>query len=131
VELIHVDLECSERPEDELGHESGAVGIEEPVESPTDAIVVEPVDLARPESRERGFHVTSPLDVRVDRLTVVQSNVADQDAQSLSGIEAAAAGERLGQEAVEAEAIEDGVDERKARDLAGFQGERRIRLTSL
>jgi hypothetical protein len=63
-------------------------------------------------------------------MTQIMRGVPAILAPSVRGVEAAATGERRGQEPVEAQAVEGGVHEREAGDLAGFQGKRRIHLAA-
>jgi len=80
VQLAAVDAELLDRPQDQLGHEAGPVGIEEPQEGPAHPVVVEHTGIHAVEAEDRGAEGIGPLTERVDRLAV-QDEVSHDDTE--------------------------------------------------
>jgi hypothetical protein len=121
VKLIHVDLEIPQSPQDEFGHEGSAIGGKETVQGAADTVIIEQIGLTWLETQQRRLHLTSPFDVCVDGLAVVKGDVPEKDTECQGVVETATFGKRLGKEPVEAETIQDGIEERQAGKAVGFQ----------
>ena len=95
VKTIEVDLEAVDRAQDDLGHERGALRVEQPVERAPDAVVVEARRLSLGQAEQRGLHAGGPFRVAVHRLAVVQDDIAQKHSQRASRRDAPASGDGL------------------------------------
>ncbi len=124
VQLLQRDLELLDHVDHHGGHQGGRVGVEEPIQGPSDAIVVEKGDLLGAQPQEGGGPPARPFAEPVER-HAGQNEVAREDAEGRTRgqLRAGVGGRELPlEEVVEPEALQDVVHEGQAAE--GVRDER-------
>jgi hypothetical protein len=123
VQLAAVDAELLDRPQDQLGHEAGPVGIEEPEEGPAHPVVVERTGIDAIEAEDRGAEGIGPLTERVDRLAVPDEVSHDDTEHDRRGDlqPAVVVGNVAFEQLVQVEALDEVVDQRHGTEQFGVQ----------
>jgi hypothetical protein len=98
---------------DEVGEQSGAIGVEKPVEGTPDAVVVELAQLSEGAVQEGGMNGGGPFDDRIKGGTA-EDEAAQESAEGMEGIQGGSrvgGREETGEEGRETEALEVMVDD--------------------
>ncbi len=112
MELLQFHFELPHRAHDDFGEQRSAVGIEQPIEGSTDAVVVEQRHFVRRQAELRRIEGSSPFLQSVDRSACLQ-DVAQEESERFGGRQAQAAivvGDIARQHVVQPEAIHEPID---------------------
>ena len=124
VQLVEIDGELADGVDDDGQGEGGDVGVEEAVEAAADAVVVERGELGGGQAEEFGDVSGGPLADAVEGLAGDQE-VLEQEQQPGGGGDARApvlAWEMVAEDRLEAEAVEEAVEDRQGTDGVGVEG---------
>ncbi len=123
VQLTQVYAKLLDQAHHQVGEQGLTVGVEEVVQGPADAVVVEGARLSGSQAQAAGVHPGGPLAQRVQR-PMGQDQIAQERQQDLSGEQL---GARVGRRQVLFEqrgnppALDEMVDNREGGDPAGLQ----------
>ena len=124
MQLVELDGELADGVGDDGEGQRGDVGVEEAVEAAADAIVVERGELVGGQAEQLGGVPRGPLADAVEGLAGDQE-VLEQEQQSGGGGDAAAAilaRQVVAEERLEAEPLEEAVEDRQGADGGGVEG---------